>query len=162
MHDKRYLAHSSGPWKKHKYFKKIGEGANAVYKYAKSVPGRMTGEYYDKEADKYDKEYWDHVEKSARADDKQGPAVRGTFDYLTKANLETDPKKRRFYRRVSSDYARDYDRAYKEQQRELKKADEAHDKRDENWRKSYNAPLKKATRAIERGQSLINKLLGRG
>lgn len=29
------LCHSSGPWKKHKYFKKIGEGANAVYKYAR-------------------------------------------------------------------------------------------------------------------------------
>lgn len=29
------LAHSSGPWKKHKYTQKIGEGANAVYRYAK-------------------------------------------------------------------------------------------------------------------------------
>lgn len=29
------LCHSSGPWKNHKYIKKIGEGANAVYKYVK-------------------------------------------------------------------------------------------------------------------------------
>lgn len=29
------LEHSSGPWKKHKYIQKIGEGASAKYKYAK-------------------------------------------------------------------------------------------------------------------------------
>lgn len=29
------LEHSSGAWKKHKYIQKIGEGANAKYKYAK-------------------------------------------------------------------------------------------------------------------------------
>lgn len=37
MNQAEYLCHSSGPWKKHKYFQKIGEGANAVYKYAKSA-----------------------------------------------------------------------------------------------------------------------------
>ena len=35
MNQAETLCHSSGPWKKHKYFQKIGEGANAVYKYAK-------------------------------------------------------------------------------------------------------------------------------
>ena len=35
MNQAEVLCHSSGPWKKHKYFQKIGEGANAVYKYAK-------------------------------------------------------------------------------------------------------------------------------
>ena len=37
MNQAEYLCHSSGPWKKHKYFQKIGEGANAVYRYAKSA-----------------------------------------------------------------------------------------------------------------------------
>lgn len=36
MNQAEVLCHSSGPWKKHKYFQKIGEGANAVYKYAKN------------------------------------------------------------------------------------------------------------------------------
>lgn len=45
------LEHSSGPWKKHKYIQKIGEGANAVYKYAKKkVDTDITGKDYKKEA----------------------------------------------------------------------------------------------------------------
>lgn len=35
MNNAEVLCHSSGPWKKHKYFQKIGEGANAVYRYSK-------------------------------------------------------------------------------------------------------------------------------
>lgn len=42
------LAHSSGPWKKHKYTQKIGEGANAVYRYAK----KAIGAGYKREAEK--------------------------------------------------------------------------------------------------------------
>lgn len=37
MNQAEVLCHSSGPWKKHKYFQKIGEGANAVYKYSKKA-----------------------------------------------------------------------------------------------------------------------------
>ena len=60
MNQAEVLCHSSGPWKKHKYFKKIGEGANAVYKYTKkNVAGRVTGEYYDEK----DKEYEDEAER---------------------------------------------------------------------------------------------------
>lgn len=33
-HEGDFVVHSSGPWKKHKYLKKIGDGANAVYQYA--------------------------------------------------------------------------------------------------------------------------------
>lgn len=36
MNQAESLCHSSGPWKKHKYISKVGEGAKAVYKYAKS------------------------------------------------------------------------------------------------------------------------------
>lgn len=47
------LAHSSGPWKKHKYFQKIGQGANAVYKYTKKAVGYAYGSEYRKDMDKY-------------------------------------------------------------------------------------------------------------
>lgn len=56
------LEHSSGAWKKHKYIQKIGEGANAVYKYSKKAGGKVvdaiknpdksiTGSYYKDQAD---------------------------------------------------------------------------------------------------------------
>ena len=35
-YNNRSLSHSSGPWKKHKYISKIGQGINAVYKYSKN------------------------------------------------------------------------------------------------------------------------------
>lgn len=41
MNNAEVLCHSSGPWKKHKYFQKIGEGANAVYKYSKKAAGEI-------------------------------------------------------------------------------------------------------------------------
>ena len=50
MNQAEVLCHSSGPWKKHKYFQKIGEGANAVYKYAKNADKTITGSAYKKEA----------------------------------------------------------------------------------------------------------------
>ena len=54
--DDEYLAHSKGPWRVHKYIKKLGEGANARYVYArdtlarKSGPLRRMGKYYAGEA----------------------------------------------------------------------------------------------------------------
>ncbi len=54
--DDEYLAHSKGPWRIHKYIKKIGEGANARYVYArdtlarKSGPLRRMGKFYAGEA----------------------------------------------------------------------------------------------------------------
>ena len=45
------LEHSSGPWKKHKYIQKIGEGASAKYKYAKDKWNKdVTGKAYKDEA----------------------------------------------------------------------------------------------------------------
>ena len=52
--DENTLEHSSGAWKKHKYIQKIGEGANAVYKYAKKkVDTDITGNAYKNNAQKY-------------------------------------------------------------------------------------------------------------
>lgn len=53
MNQAETLCHSSGPWKKHKYFQKIGEGANAVYRYAKKKAGYAYGSEYRKDMDKY-------------------------------------------------------------------------------------------------------------
>lgn len=53
MNQAEVLCHSSGPWKKHKYFQKIGEGANAVYKYAKDKAGYAYGSKYREDMDKY-------------------------------------------------------------------------------------------------------------
>lgn len=69
-----YLAHAQGERKFHKYIKKIGQGANAVYIYAKdaakkvgsaarkagaavgTAAGKVTGSYYKKQADSYNKQ----------------------------------------------------------------------------------------------------------
>lgn len=97
MNQAEYLCHSSGPWKKHKYFQKIGEGANAVYKYAKKgasdTVGKLTGSYYDKEAEKYEKDaefYGDQASKhftnaTKDADRKRTPQEDARYeDYWRK------------------------------------------------------------------------------
>lgn len=60
MNQAEYLCHSSGPWKKHKYFQKIGEGANAVYKYARK---NITGSYYKDRYLKKDEDALEDLEK---------------------------------------------------------------------------------------------------
>lgn len=61
---------SSGPWKRHKYFQKIGEGANAVYRYAKNnVADKISGDYYDKKAEEYEKEAEDIEQHRFRLQD---------------------------------------------------------------------------------------------
>lgn len=82
------LEHSSGPWKKHKYIQKIGEGANAVYKYAKKkVDTDITGNAYKKEAgiQKFKSEdasdFAKHVKKEAES--------IGTLDTVTRGGTLT-------------------------------------------------------------------------
>ena len=70
MNNAETLCHSSGSWKKHKYFQKIGEGANAVYKYAKDkakAAGDALGldereEYLKrkKTSDRYEQDHLEH------------------------------------------------------------------------------------------------------
>lgn len=69
MNSAEELCHSSGPWKKHKYFQKIGEGANAVYKYAKNADKTITGSAYKKEAK-------DEEERSEYANELAGHAPK--------------------------------------------------------------------------------------
>ena len=85
------LCHSSGPWKKHKYFKKIGEGANADYKYAKdNVAGRVTGDYYDKKAKEFEDEAEDIEQERYRLQDSVIKSASNNHnikqDKLRKAN----------------------------------------------------------------------------
>lgn len=70
MNQAEYLCHSSGPWKKHKYFQKIGEGANAVYRYAKKKGSELADaagvdereEYLKRKkiSDRYEKDLEEH------------------------------------------------------------------------------------------------------
>lgn len=82
MNQAEVLCHSSGPWKKHKYFQKIGEGANAVYKYSKKAAEKVadaaknpdkaiTGSYYKSRAD------WE----------KESSDVEGSFVNSTNPNI---------------------------------------------------------------------------
>lgn len=80
MNQAEVLCHSSGPWKKHKYFQKIGEGANAVYKYSKKA---ITGSDYKKEAK-------DEEERSEYANELAGHAPRATMVGRDVDNVKKD------------------------------------------------------------------------
>jgi len=98
MNQAEVLCHSSGPWKKHKYFQKIGEGANAVYKYARK---NITGDEYKarenaaKENSKNDQHLAENAAKEGRASaanlllrraERYGrKAAKAEYDYRTKS-----------------------------------------------------------------------------
>lgn len=98
MNQAEVLCHSSGPWKKHKYFQKIGEGANAVYKYARK---NITGDEYKarenaaKENSKDAQHLAETAEKEGRSDaanlllrraERYGrKAAEAEYDYRTKS-----------------------------------------------------------------------------
>lgn len=82
------LEHSSGPWKKHKYIQKIGEGANAVYKYAKKkVDTDITGNAYKREAgiQKFKSEDSSDFAKDVK---KEAESI-GTLDTVTRGGTLT-------------------------------------------------------------------------
>lgn len=110
MNSAEELCHSSGPWKKHKYFQKIGEGANAVYKYAKNdavddskdfYKKHVTGDEYKgrelaaKENAKYDQHLAENAAKEGRTEaanrglkesERYGRmAAKAEHDYYTKS-----------------------------------------------------------------------------
>lgn len=80
MNQAEVLCHSSGPWKKHKYFQKIGEGANAVYKYSKKA---ITGSDYKKEAK-------DEKERSEYANELAGHAPKAIMVGRDVDNVKKD------------------------------------------------------------------------
>lgn len=80
---------SKGPWKKHKYFQKIGEGANAVYRYAKKKVGYAYGSEYKKEAELHGK----HYEKQLEALEKADRTFYDKSKEYAKAKLSGDDEK---------------------------------------------------------------------
>jgi len=83
MNSAEELCHSSGPWKKHKYFQKIGEGANAVYKYAKNADKTITGSAYKKEAK-------DEEERAEYANELAGHAPKAIMVGRDVDNVKND------------------------------------------------------------------------
>lgn len=66
-----YIAHSSDPWKKHKYLKKIGEGANAIYQYAYNAAGGKEKNALNKANKRYESNVKDKSEYNKKADAEQ-------------------------------------------------------------------------------------------
>lgn len=103
------LEHSSGPWKKHKYISKVGEGANAVYKYAKN---KVTGEGYKERAASW--------EASAKDEDERAKYIKK--EIYDPAHEEGDEEWKRLsknvmkgarenaleYRKTAAGYREDY------------------------------------------------------
>ena len=136
MNNAEVLCHSSGPWKKHKYFQKIGEGANAVYRYSKKAAGKVvdaaknpdkaiTGSYYKNRAD------WE----------KESSDVEASFVNSTNPNISAWGR---------NDSA-------KNAERHGRKAAEA---QYNYYNKSLFGKTEKTVKqSISRGQKLIDKLL---
>ena len=161
MNSAEVLCHSSGPWKKHKYFQKIGEGANAVYKYAKDKAGDALGldereEYLKrkKTSDRYEKDLEEHGYRPLAKDYGRND----TFDKYVNLNDPHDKASRDW-----TNWQNNSDR-WKEQGRKLQsKSYEGNDKTREaasNYRKT---PLGKIelSGAVQRGQKLIDSLFGK-
>lgn len=145
MNSAEELCHSSGPWKKHKYFQKIGEGANAVYKYAKKTAsdttGKLTGDYYESEANRLNKDadYYNHE-------------ANRHFDLAVKdAAKKRTPEEEKQYEQ--------YWRAHKNMMNaNFSRESVARTAARKASRKAENAPLKKINRSVERGQKIIDDL----
>lgn len=80
--DGNVIMHSKGAWKKHKYIQKIGEGANAVYKYAKDKVGVTALEELN-DAQRAEKVAWDW---KARSDKEYINANAKEFEMYKKLN----------------------------------------------------------------------------
>lgn len=141
MNNAETLCHSSGPWKKHKYFQKIGEGANAVYKYVKNADKTITGSAYKKEAK-------DEKQRSEYANNLAGHAPRGLRVGIDADNVTTAANGNRYagFAFKSPDQWAD-SAAY-----HGRKAAEA----ESNY---YNKSLAgKAKKTVERGQKILKEL----
>ncbi len=156
---------SSGPWKKHKYFKKIGEGANAVYKYAKQVKGAADYARENKSlGGKEQQEYYD-AQKDARFLDKRaGWDEEWIKDWKDYEGLKSTDKiqvmKDLSGAMVDGDSLA---RASREQAKGAKRT--AYEKKkvyDKTAMGVIDNTLTAYGKSVERGQEKILKLFGRG
>lgn len=93
-----HLEHSSGPWKKHKYFEKIGEGANAVYRYAKDAAKKVGDKAQDMAWDAEIAAYNASEATKKAVKDKTGLTAREKYydslgDYERAKEIDQDFKK---------------------------------------------------------------------
>lgn len=100
--ERDYVIHSSGPWKKHKYLKKIGDGANAVYQYANNYVNGVKNANRDYQRAKNDRENARAFSKIAREEAprdikaskrREKAAINaynhtGDYKYLSRASSE--------------------------------------------------------------------------
>lgn len=154
MNNAEVLCHSSGPWKKHKYFQKIGEGANAVYKYAKDKAGvdeRAEWKKKKKISDRYDKlledNGWEHGTSTYDYND--------TFDKKVDLSAPHDEAIRQWKRWQEGKSL------WQERGNDARnKAYAAHDKEREARRAYAKTPMGaiETSSAVQRGQKIINDL----
>ena len=161
MNQAEYLCHSSGPWKKHKYFQKIGEGADAVYKYVKKKGAEIADaagvdereEYLKrkKTSDRYEKDLEEHgynpLAKNSGRDD--------TFSKYVDLNGPHDKTIKDW-----ADWQNNTDR-WKEQGQKLQsKSNEANKKTSEAASNYYKTPIGKIelSTPVTRGRKIIEDL----
>ena len=180
MNQAEYLCHSSGPWKKHKYFQKIGEGANAVYKYAKKAYGSQAREDMDKYDDIYRKTMsnrMDAIDTSRKARENGDKRLedradeyydqnyaRGTLALTRASNASSKYYDSAAYKvdKATGRYAKD------EMKRYLKeggtKQGEYYNRRLDEYNKSIGGKTEKAAKAaketVAKGEAILKKLFG--
>lgn len=184
MNKAEELCHSSGPWKKHKYFQKIGEGANAVYRYAKDKgtqlaggaanvvdeigrPKTSSGAYILDRGPKAMYDYYVTGEGyKKRADDKNWTGDPEAIRKQTTA-AQKDYKEKSLAGKLG---VGERDRYYKAQDKYLSNKNsnrstvEKKGLRDTAHaaKQAYDkTPLGKVEGSVQRGQQLINKLFGK-
>ena len=154
MNHAEELCHSSGPWKKHKYFQKIGEGANAVYKYAKSADKTITGSAYKKEAkdekerSEYANELAGHAPNALRVARNVDDVKNGVADFTFKTPDQWADSAAYHGRKAAEAEANYYSKSL------FGKTEKAANSTKHTVRSIAND-------SVSRGQSIINKLLGK-
>lgn len=142
MNQAEVLCHSSGPWKKHKYFQKIGEGANAVYKYAKDKAGYAYGSKYREDMDKYH-------DAEDRAQKNMWDANEDHFRLKSEQHFNTDPEK-------AKDIDKELDRNQEYFDKQYAKATYANNKYGNAGTKYYNSlayKVEKATGSYDKSRA---------
>ena len=173
MNQAETLYHSSGPWKKHKYFQKIGEGANAVYRYAKKkaddkIQGEavINGNIQDNPAgnkfwaNEQRKGYEEMKAREQYIKDHRGEALE--FGH-TPAEINKQEKMYAGYAHQFAREAQRYGERATKQEMEGRKKSVFYktEKAAKSAKRSAEKAASIAKEKVDRGQQLINKLFGK-
>lgn len=163
------LCHSSGPWKEHKYIKKIGEGANAVYKYTKDK--------VEKAAEEVGRDISDALTPTTR-NGTSDKGIKALWDYhVTGEGFkdQIDGYKHCENRKQAEFRARELNRQYRNAQRnkdhakvreltpQVEAANQyvrAYDRAVQNAQKDYEerSAAGRISKTVEKGKNFISKL----